>query len=84
MNHAAGAIGIERIAGSAGGEVAGGVLLPALALAADFLDLDMGVALGDGPERRSGFNRLKLLGIANQDHLGATPLGLAQHPFHLA
>jgi hypothetical protein len=61
-----------------------GVWMSGLALAAHILDFDMGVTLGDGPECRPGLDRLKLLGIADQDELGAAPLSLAEDPFHLA
>ena len=84
MNHAMLAVGVERFAGAAGAKLACGLLLPILALPADFRDLDMAVPFGDGTERRAGLNGLQLLGIADQNDLGAVPFGFAQHPFQLA
>jgi hypothetical protein len=45
--------------------------LPVLALPANLGDLGRAVPLGDRPERRAGLDRLQLLGIAHQHHLGA-------------
>ena len=47
-------------------------------------DLHRAVPLGDGPKRRTRFDGLKLLGVADQHHLGARGLGGGQHTLHLA
>ena len=83
-DHAVFAVGFQRLAGPAGGKLPGRFLLPALPLAADIPDLDMGMTLHQGPESRAGLDGLKLLGVSDQNHLGAMPLGFAQDPLHLA
>jgi len=83
MDHAMVAIGIEGEVRPSRGQMPRGVTLPSLALAADLADLDMGQTLAQGAERRAGFDRLQLLGIADQDHLGATAFGFAQDPLQL-
>ena len=58
MQHAMGAVGLQRMTGSAIGEIAGGVALPLFALAAYLTDFRAAVALMDRPERRSGLDGL--------------------------
>ncbi len=84
MDHSARLIGGERLAGAAGGQMPCSVALPVFMLATNLGDLDMGMPLGDRAERRARLDRLQLLGIADQDHLGASPLGRRQQPLHLA
>lgn len=84
MDHAMVAVGVERFAGAPAAKLACSLLLPALMLTANFADLDMAVPLGQGPKRRAGLDRLQLLGIADQNDLGAAPFGFTQHPFQLA
>ena len=71
MNHAVAVISLERLARSARGQLASGVALPVFALAPDLGDLDRAMALGQRSERRAGLDRLQLLRIADQHHLGA-------------
>lgn len=68
----------------AGRQIAGGVALPAFALATHFMDADAAVALMDRPERRPGLNRLQLLRITDQNHLGANFNRMRQNPLQLA
>ncbi|CAA0093314.1 Uncharacterised protein [Starkeya nomas] len=63
-------VGVDRIAGSAGRQVTGGVALPVLALAAHLADLRPAMALVDRTERRARLDGLQLLRIADQHHLG--------------
>jgi hypothetical protein len=69
------AVAVERFAGAPAAELACGLLLPALMLAADFCNLDMAMPFGQRPKRRAGLDRLQLLGITDQSDLGATPFG---------
>ncbi|EIZ77117.1 hypothetical protein WSK_4323 [Novosphingobium sp. Rr 2-17] len=41
------------------------------------------MVLGNRTERRACFDRLELLGIADQHHFGAAPVGFAHHSLHL-
>ena len=66
MHHALGAVGFERIAGPAGRQIARGIALPVLALAAHLADFRPAVTFMDGPERRASFDGLQLLDIADQ------------------
>src|SRR3546814_18267472 len=75
---------MDRLAGPARRQRPRGVLLPVLMLPANLADLGRAVALGKGPERRPGLDRLQLLGIADTDHLRAGPFGLGQYAPHLA
>ena len=83
MDHTARVIGGQRLAGAAGRQMSGRLALPVLMLAANLGDLDVGMALGDRAERRARLDRLQLLGIADQHHLGAGALGRRQHPLQL-
>jgi len=65
MHHALGAIGFQRIASFAIGEIARDVALPILPLAANLADFGATMALMDRAERRAGFDGLQLLGIAD-------------------
>src|SRR3546814_3477884 len=62
----------------------GRVALPVLALPAYLGDLGPTVALGHGPERRPGLDRLQLLGVADKNDLRARLFGMGQHALHLA
>ena len=84
MHHVVGAIGLKRIAGLAIGEIARGVALPVLPLAAHLADFRPAVMLVDRPERRARFDGLQLLRIANQHHLCASLRGMGQHALQLA
>jgi hypothetical protein len=76
MHHAVGAVSLQRIAGSPGRQIARGVALPVLALAADLAEFHPTMPLMDRAERRTGFNGLQLPGIANQHHLCAGLCGM--------
>ena len=84
MHHAVGAIGLQRMAGSARRQIARGIPLPVLALAAHLADFRAAVALMDRAERRAGFDGLQLLGIADQHDLGAGVGGMGQDALQLA
>ena len=84
MHHAVGAIGFQRIAGFAIGEIARGVALPVLPLAAHLADFRAAVALMDRAERRARFDGLQLLRIADQHDLGAGLGSMGQHALQLA
>jgi hypothetical protein len=71
MHHAVGAVGCERRAGSALGEIARGVALPVFTLAAHLADFRTTMALMDRAEGRAGLYCLQLLDVADQDDLGA-------------
>ena len=75
---------MDRIAGSAGRQIARGVALPVLPLAAHLADLRAAVAFVDRAERRARFDGLQLLRIADQHHLGAGLGGMGQHALQLA
>jgi hypothetical protein len=66
MHHAVFVIGLNRIAGAPGGQMPGGVLLPAFMLAAHLADFDAAMAFVDRTERRARFDGLQLLRIADQ------------------
>jgi hypothetical protein len=78
MHHAVTVIGMDRIAGPAGRQIARGVPLPVLALAANFMDFDAAVTVVDRPERRARLDGLQLLRIANQHDLCASLGGMGQ------
>ncbi len=84
MDHAVTLVGLQRVTGAPGREAPCRLPLPALALAANFADFHMGVALGERAEGSSGLDGLELFGITHQNHLCAAPLGFAEDPFHLA
>src|SRR5712675_1588873 len=65
MHHAVGAIGFQRVAGSAIGEITRGVPLPVLPLAAHLADFRAAMALMDRTERRARLDGLQLLRIAD-------------------
>ena len=71
MHHAVGAIGFQRMAGSARRQITRGIPLPVLALAAHLADFRPAVALMDRAECRARFDGLQLLGIADQHDFGA-------------
>jgi hypothetical protein len=83
MHHAVRAIGLQRMAGSARRQITRGIPLPVLALAAHLADFRAAMTLMDRAERRTGFDGLQLLGIADQHHLGAGLRGMGQHAFQL-
>ena len=83
MHHAVGAIGFQRIAGFAIGEITRGVALPVLALAAHLADFRAAVTLMDRAERRARLDGLQLLDIADQHDLGAGLCCMGQHAFQL-
>ena len=76
-------VACDRLVGAAGRELAGGVALPLLALAAHRHDLDAAVALVDRAERRSRLDRLELLRVTDQHDLGAARLDFTDHPLQL-
>ena len=84
MHHAVGAIGFQRIAGSAIGEITRGVPLPVLPLAAHLADFRAAVTLMDRAEGRARFDGLQLLRIADQHDLGAGLGSMGQHALQLA
>lgn len=84
VDHALAIIGVDRLAGAACGERARRVALPVLALTAYLGDLGRAMPLGDAAERRSGLDRLQLLGVAYHHDLGPGVARLAQHTLHLA
>src|SRR3546814_5037772 len=63
LHHAMRLIGMDRLACPARRQRLGRVALPVLALPAYLGDLGPTVALGHGPERRPGLDRLQLLGV---------------------
>ena len=79
MDHAVEAIGFQRMAGFAIGEITRGVPLPVLPLAAHLADFRTAMTLMDRAEGRASFDGLQLLGIADQDDLGAGLSGMGQH-----
>ena len=79
-----GAIGFQRIAGSAGRQIARGVALPVLPLAAHLADFRAAMTLMDRAERRAGLDGLQLLRIADQHDLRAGFGGMGQHALQLA
>src|SRR3546814_1780526 len=82
--HAMRLIGMDRLACPARRQRLGRVALPVLALPAYLGDLGPTVALGHGPERRPGLDRLQLLGVADKNDLRARLFGMGQHALHLA
>ena len=84
MHHAMRVIGMDRIARPAGRQIAGGVALPVLPLAAHLADLRAAVAFEDRAERRARLDGLQLLRIADQHNLGASLGGMGQHALQLA
>jgi len=83
MDHAIAFIGMDRIAGSAGCQIARGVALPVLALAAHLADLCTAVAFVDGTERRTRLDGLQLQRITDQHHLSPGLRRMGQHALHL-
>jgi len=83
MHHAVGAIGFQRVAGSAIGEITCGVPLPVLPLAAHLADFRAAMALMDRTERRARLDGLQLLRIADQHELRAGFGSMGQHAFQL-
>jgi hypothetical protein len=77
-------VAFESFIYSACGQILGGVSLPAFLLTADFRHLNMRGAFSNGSEGRASLDRLKLLGISNQDHFGLNLSGLRQQTLHLA
>ncbi|MCY1170355.1 hypothetical protein D9M73_104230 [compost metagenome] len=77
-------IGANGFSGPAGGKLARRITLPVFALAADLGDLDTSVSLGNRPERRASFDRLKLFWVTDQHDLRAALFGLGYDSFHLA
>ena len=65
VDHAMLGIGTDRLAGPARRQRPRGVLLPVLMLPANLVDLGRAVALGKGPERSAGLDRLQLLRVAD-------------------
>src|SRR6185436_17749457 len=63
MHHATGVIGMDRRGGPATRQIARGVALPVLSLAAHFPDIDAAMTLMDGAEGRPGLDGLQLLRI---------------------
>jgi hypothetical protein len=84
MHHAAGAVGFKCIAGSARRQIARGVALPVVALAAHLADFRSAVTLMDRAERRARLDGLQLPDIANHDHLCAGFGSMGQHALQLA
>jgi hypothetical protein len=84
MHHAVGAIGFQRMAGSARRQIARGVALPVLVLAAHLADFRAAMTPVDRPESRACFYCLQLLDIADQHHLGSGFGSMGQHRFQLA
>src|SRR3546814_6895948 len=66
LHHAMRLIGMDRLACPARRQRLGRVALPVLALPAYLGDLGPTVALGHGPERRPGLDRLRLLGRSEE------------------
>jgi hypothetical protein len=83
MHHAVTVIGMDRRARPAGRQIAGGVTLPVLALAANLMDFDAAMTLMSRAERRARLDGLQLLRIANQHHLGPGICGMGQHTLQL-
>ncbi len=77
-------IDMDSLAGPARRQRPRGVLLPVLMLPANLVDLGRAVALGKRAERRTGLDRLQLLGVTDKNDLRPCPLGFRQHPLHLA
>ena len=71
VDHAVLVIGPDRFLGPVRREAARGIALPAIMLTPDLCDFDPAVALMESTESGPGFDRLELLRIADQHHLGA-------------
>ena len=84
LDHSMVAVGVKRFADAPAAELACGLLLPTLTLTADLANLDMAVPLGQRPKRPAGLDGFQLLGITDQNDLGAAPFSFPQHPFQLA
>ncbi len=84
MNRAVFLIAVERPARLAAREVSGGLPLPRFALPADARKFLVPYPFGDRSECRSRLNRLELLGISHQHHLGATLRGFRNDSLKLA
>ena len=82
-HHAGRFVAIQGRARSACRQLPRRLALPILVLSADFGDFGGAMAFGQRPERRAGLDRLELLGVADQHHLGAGLLGMGQHAVHL-
>ena len=76
-------ISADRLARPLGCELPCRCPLPVLTLAANLGDLDATMTLGNRPECRPRFDRLKLFGIADEHDLGAALLGFGDDAFHL-
>ena len=83
MHHVVRVIGGNGIAGSAARQIARGVPLPVLALAAHFMDFDAAMTLMNRAERCTCFDGLQLLRIADQHDLCASFRRMGQHALHL-
>jgi hypothetical protein len=76
MHHAVRAVGLKRIAGPAGRQIACGLPLPVLPLTAHLADFRTTMALMDRAEGRAGIYCLQLLDVADQDDLGSRLCGM--------
>ena len=76
MHHVVAVISMDCRAGFAGRQIAGSVTLPVLTLAANLADLCAAMKFVDRPERRTGFDGLQLLRIADQHNLCANLGGM--------
>lgn len=84
MHHVVRVIGVDGMARPTGRQIAGGVPLPVLTLAADGFDLAAALAVVNRAEGCVRLDGLELLRIADQHHLCASLSGMRQHTFHLS
>ncbi|KPH86971.1 hypothetical protein GLUCOINTEAF2_0204231 [Komagataeibacter intermedius AF2] len=76
-------IALQRPIRPPGRKLLRGHLLPAFTLPAHGRDFHRPDPLGHRPERTAGLDRLQLLGITYQHHLGPNTARGRQHPLHL-
>lgn len=84
MHHALRVVGADRSADPAGCQIARGVALPVFALPAHLSNLDAAMTLVNRAECSTGFDRLQLLRIADEDDFCANVGGMGEHALQLA
>ena len=82
-DHAGCPVAIYCLFGATGRELSCRLALPLRALTPNLGNLGRTVARSERPKGRTGFDRLKLLWIANHDDLCSSGLGVSHDPLHL-